>query len=70
MNSPADNDRARKQPKPLLITQIAMVLTGGLGGATLSLCIAPDNGVLATGAFLVGTVITAAVNYLTERDDQ
>jgi hypothetical protein len=69
MNSPTDNDRPRKQPKSLLITQIALILTGGLGGATLSLCIAPENGVLATGAFLVGTVITAVINYLTERDD-
>jgi len=70
MSSPEHQDSQRKQPKPLLITQIALVLIGAMGATTLSLWFAPRNGLLASIAFLIGAVITAIVNYLSERDDQ
>jgi len=70
MNSPAHNDKSKKQPKPLLITQIAMVLTGATAAGTVSVLIAPDNAVMASIAFLIGAVASAVINYLTERDKE
>jgi len=68
MTSPEHKDDQRKQPKPLLITQIALVLIGAMGGTTLSLVFAPKNGLMASIAFLIGAAVTAVANYLTERD--
>ena len=56
----ADSNIDTRRPKPLLITSIAMVLSGGASAGTLSILMAPN----ALGPAILASVLGCAVSFL------
>jgi len=54
------SDVDTRRPKPLLITSIAMVLSGGASAGTLSILMAPT----ALGPAILASVLGCAVSFL------
>jgi|GEM_PF-4322129 len=59
-----------RPPKPLLITSIAMVLSGGASAGTLSILMAPNALGPAILATVLGSVVSFLVNLLAMQNER